>query len=213
MSQESGFPIILHSITSLSRNQVWVSALTQPSVATFEDFVQDPDATHKRAYNWMFVSAPIGYAISTLVNAVLMVFIAGAPEDPETFGMGLICGAPIAAYLSVLGLMINAGITQEIASALGGTGTYSKLAYAFAAYLAPLVLILSVLGLIPYLNLLSYPLAIYGIVLNVIAVKAVHQFSWGKAIASSASSVLILIGMLVLVACMVIVILALLGPG
>lgn len=209
MSQESAPPIISHPTTSLSWSEVWVSALTQPSVATFEGFVQDPDATSKRAYTWVLVSALISYAISALVSMVRIAGAQGGPDASGTLGI-LICGAPIAALLSVLGLAISAGITQAIASALGGTGTYSKLAYTFAAYLAPLALISGVLSSIPYLNLLSYPLAIYGIVLNVIAVKAVHQFSWGKAIASS---VLILVAILVLVACMVIVVLALLGPA
>ena len=97
-----------------------------------------------------------------------------------------------------------------VAGALGGTGSYSKLAFAFAAYLAPLSVISSVLGLIPYVNCLAFPLGIYGIVLNVTAVKAVNQLSWGKAIAAS---VVILAGVVIGVACLTIVILALLGPA
>jgi hypothetical protein len=182
-------------------------------VATFEGLVQDPNATERRAYTWIFVSALIGLAISALLG---IVFGTSTPESPEATGVMvgssltcLICGAPISAGLSVLGLMIMAGITQLIAGALGGTGTYSKLVYAFAAYTAPLTLITSVLGAIPYINFLTVPLVIYGMVLNVIAVRAVHQFGWGKAIASS---VVILVGILVLVAIVVIAILLLLGP-
>ena len=93
---------------------------------------------------------------------------------------------------------------------LGGTGTYAKLAYAFAAYLAPLTLVSSFISAIPLVNCLTLPIAIYGIVLNVIAVKAVHQFGWGKALASS---VLVFAGILLVVAVGVIVILALLGPA
>lgn len=209
MSHEPDPHIISHPAASLTWSEVWISALTRPSVATFEGFVQDPDATTRRAYNWVFISGLISYAITALGN---MVFSAGTQSTPDTSGtLGmLICVAPIVALGSVLGLALSAGITQWIASALGGTGTYSKLAYAFAAYLAPLALISGGLTSIPYLNLLSIPLSIYGIVLNVIAVKAVHQFSWEKAIASS---VLILVAILALVACMVIVVLALLGPA
>jgi len=213
MSQEFGPPSTSPPVSSPSWSEVWISALTRPSVATFEGFVQDPNATDRRAYTWVFVSALIGFAISALLG---IVFGTGTAEGPEATGVMvgssltcLICGAPISALLSVLGLVIIGGITQLIAGALGGTGTYSELVHAFAAYMAPLTLITSVLGAIPYINFLTIPLGIYGIVLNVIAVRAVHQFGWGKAIASS---VLILVGILVLVACVVIGILLLLGP-
>jgi hypothetical protein len=112
----------------------------------------------------------------------------------------------------VLGLMISAGLTQLIASALGGTGSYSKLVYAFATYSAPLAIISSIVGSIPYVNYLAFPLSIYGMVLNVIAVKAVNQFGWGKAIASSWLILASILLVVVLVAVMVIAILTLLGP-
>lgn len=216
MSQEFGTPSPPPPAPSLPWNEVWISALTQPSVATFEGFLRDPNATSRRAYIWTLVNALIGYAISFVLSALLGgVFGTGTLEGPGAAGaMGslltaLICGAPIVALLSVLMLMISAGITQLIARALGGTGTYSELVYAFAAFAAPLTLITSVLSPIPFINLLNIPLGIYGIVLNVIAVKAVNKFGWGQAIASS---VLILIAILVLVACVVIGILLLLGP-
>lgn len=170
MSQESLYPVD-------SLYDVWIRALTQPSVATFEDLVWNCNTT--RAYTWVCVSTLIGYTISVVGSES---FVRGGMDVSGA----LICGAPIRALLSVLGLTINAGITQLVASALGGTGTYSKLAYAFASYMAPLALVTSMLGCVPYCNLLSYPLVIYGIVLNVIAVKAVHEFGWGEAVVSSA---------------------------
>jgi hypothetical protein len=190
-------------------------------VATFEGIANDPNATTSRAYTWVAVSALIGYVISVVFQIMLGTGSsllsqpgrAGAAGAAGVAGFGLttlICCAPVVVVLSVLGLMISAGITQLIASALGGTGTYSKLVYAIAAYIAPLTIVSTVLGSIPLINCLDYLIGIYGIVLNVIAVKAVHQFGWGKAIASS---FLILAAILFFVAIVVIVILALLGPA
>jgi hypothetical protein len=93
---------------------------------------------------------------------------------------------------------------------LGGVGSHSELVYAQAAFLAPLTLMIDVLGVIPFINCLIFPLAIYGVVLNVISIKAVNRFGWGKAIASS---VLIWGAALWLVSVFVIVILALTGPA
>ena len=197
----------------MSAIQVWLLAITRPSVAAYESIVRDPGASANRAYVWVFVSGLVSYAIALLGQWLLGGF--GGSSLYGTTGAGsplifVICGVPVGAVLSIVGLMITAGLSQAVAGALGGTGSYSKLAFAIAAYTAPLSLISSVLGVIPYVNCLLVPLAIYGIVLNVTAVKAVNQFSWGKAIVAS---VVILAGVLFAVACVTIVILALLGPA
>lgn len=219
MSQVFGPTGPVPAAPSLAWSQVWIRALT-PSVETFEGLVRDPNASTNRAYAWVFVSALIGSAISALAQLALTgMSIPGSSADSATSALFsspwllLICGAPVAAVLAVLGLMISAGITQLIARALEGTGTYSSLVYAMAAYSAPLAIISGVISSIPYINCLVFPLGVYSLVLNVVAVKAVHQFGWGRAIASS---VLIFAGILVLtvlVAVVVIVVLALLGPA
>jgi pilus assembly protein Flp/PilA len=217
MSQETNPPPPMQSAASQPWNEVWISAITRPSVETFEDFVRYPDATANRGYKWIFIAGLAATILGFLISLAITSISSGGSPDPYSitglFGTSiyfLVCAAPISAVLGVVGLMISAGISQFFASALGGTGTYSKLAYAFAAYYAPLSIVTGLLTAIPILNCLAFPLGIYGIVLNVIANKAVNQFSWGKAIASS---VVIIAGILVLVAVCVIVILALLGPA
>ena len=192
---------------TLSWKEVWISAITQPSTATYERILQDPKSSANRAYGWVFISSLAGGAIGILISNIM-------PGESEIYpGFSHIASTlclPVLAVISVIGLAISAGITQLVASALGGTGTYSKLVYAWAAYLAPLGFISSVIASIPLVNILGFPLVIYGMVLNVIAVKAVHQFGWGRAIASS---VLILVGITVLVAVFVILVLVILGPA
>lgn len=122
----------------------------------------------------------------------------------------MLCIAPLGAVLGVLFLAIIAGISNLIARAVGGTGSFGQLVYVFAAYLAPLTIISSVLGIVPILNCVTIPLGFYGLFLNILAIKAVHELSWGKAILSS---VVVIGGILIFVAVFVIVILALLGPA
>jgi hypothetical protein len=216
MSEESLQAVPIRSTETLTWFDTWILAVTQPSVASFEKIIRDPKASITRAFLWVFITSLIGYAF---IMAGQMIF--GGRADASMFGgqsnlepvqMLLIfaCQTPIMAVLSIVGLVICAGITTLIARALGGTGPFSQLVYAFAAYEAPLALVSGVLGAIPLVIFLSFFLGVYGIVLNVIAVKAVHQFGWGKAIVSS---VVILFGILVLIAIITIVILALLGPS
>jgi hypothetical protein len=205
MSQEYSSARFTPDDASLSWHEVWIRALTRPSVATFERLLRDPYASSGTAYAWVFYSALVGTGLASLVQSAF-------PDSvgASSVGAGVICGAPVAAVLSVLGLIVTAGITQFVAGLLGGIGTYRELVYATAAYLAPLSLIESVVGEIPVFNYLLIPLALYGIALNVIAVKAVNRFGWGSAIAAS---VLVFVGIVVMVAIAVFAFLALLGPA
>jgi len=217
MSQEFVSPPPMQSAASQPWNEVWISAITRPSVETFEDFIRYPDATANRGYKWIFIAGLVASILGFFISLVITSLFGGGSSDAYSltslFGGSIfliVCMAPLTAILGVVGLMISAGITQFFAGALGGTGTYSKLAYAFAAYYAPLSIVTSLLSAVPYLNLLALPLGVYSIVLNVIANKAVNQFSWGKAIASS----VVIIGLiLALVGVCMIVVLALLGPA
>ena len=217
MSEEISPLPPMETLTSQPWSEVWISAITKPSVETFEEFIRYPDGTASRGYKWIFVAGLVASIFSYLIGLFITgIFGAGSADTFTTTGLFgtsiyfLVCAAPLSAVMGVVGLMISAGISQFFASALGGTGNYSKLAYAFSAYYAPISIITGVLSAIPFLNCLAFPLAVYSIVLNVIANKAVNQFSWGKAIASS----VVIIGLLlVFVAICVIVVLALLGPA
>jgi tetratricopeptide (TPR) repeat protein len=195
----------------LSWGETWTRVLTRPSVASFERVLRDPQASAKRAYTWVFFGALIGNLFSWC--GVILVSRGNADvlgAASEVWGGSLLCAPPqalMAGLGAILGLAIRAGITQWIARALGGRGKFPQLAYATAAYLAPLTITMGAVSAIPYVNLLILPLAISGLVLNVMAVKAVNRFGWGEAIvASLAPSALLLIPIIV------IAILLLLGP-
>ncbi|HKZ87251.1 MAG TPA: YIP1 family protein [Anaerolineae bacterium] len=202
MSQEPGALPASEPGRSLSWSEAWLAALTRPSVAAYEELARDPNATTNRAYLWIIVSLLIGAVIQGLVFLLI--------PDTAMAGLGLTTLFCVAVVGGVIGFFIWSIITQGIARVLEGTGTYAQLVYALAAYTAPLYIINSVLAYIPLLNCLSIVTGIYAIVLNVIAVKAVHQFSWGRAIAAS---FILWLGLFALAACLVIVVLAILGPA
>jgi hypothetical protein len=200
-----------------SFSDVWIKALTQPSVATYEDFVSRPGVSLGRAFGWVFVCS-FAASIFTFLGVILTGSLSNLPLDqsPELaqaarlpFYM-FVCGVPLSAVFSIVGLVIVTGISQIVARVLGGTGTFTQLTYAVAAYVAPMSIVTSLLGLIPLVGCLNALLGIYGLFLNVVAVKAVHRFDWGRAVISSAA---LLIVVLVLVGCIMVVFLALLGPA
>jgi len=217
MSVEYVSPEPPGSQRSYSWSEVWVNAITKPTVKTYEDIVADPAASASKGYTWVLITAFISYVISIglsfLINALL------GTSGLEQFGIVegitsslllVMCCAPVLSLFAVLALALNAGISQFVAGLLGGTGSYNELAYAFGSYQAPLTLITSAISVIPYLNCLGILLGIYGIGLNVIAIKAVNKFDWARAIMSS---VIVIVGILAFVGVFVIIILALLGPA
>lgn len=202
---------------SYSWSEVWLNAITKPTVESYEEIVADPGASASKAYTWVLITAFISYVISIGLAFLLNAFLGvsgleqfGILEGITSSVLIVICCAPIGALLAVLALVFNAGISQFVAGLLGGTGSYDELAYAFGAYQAPLTLVTSAVSIIPYLNCLGILFGLYGIVLNVIAIKAVNKFDWARAIMSS---VIVIVGIFAFFACFIIIILALLGPA
>ncbi|MEP7289019.1 MAG: YIP1 family protein [Chloroflexota bacterium] len=221
MSNQSGLPPMMPinsgnndpSGPRLSWSDAWAKALTQPSVESFEEIANSTPESNNTAYLWIFVVS----IISSIIRAALSTAFASSLGSTQQYAYspgttiitGLIC-SPVIGAISVLFFAIYIGITQAIAGALDGTGSYRKLLYTAAAYAAPLSLVTAVLGSIPLVNCLTLPLGLYSIYLNVLSVKAVNQFGWGKAILSS---FVIWIVVVVLIAVVIIVILAILGPS
>jgi hypothetical protein len=166
---------------SLTWSEIWVSALTRPSVATFERLLQDPSATMRRGYTWIAVIGLITFP-SWLVMLVTWSLTGAATV--KRWDSVIILSAVVMSLSPVVGFISSSAITHIIASKLGGTGTYSHLAYVFATYQAPLWLLFLLVSMIPYGGKYgTYAILFYGIVLSVLAVQAVHGFGLIRAIA------------------------------
>lgn len=215
MAEETNAP----PATSYSWSETWIKALTQPTVEAYQAIVNDPQASVKRAVSWVALCALIAYVVLSVLQLVL-----GSPFSylpllgEDTTDMlarqaanlsALICGAPVAVIGSVLGLTIGVALVNLVARALGGSGSFDQLIYAWAAIAAPVSLASSVLAAIPFVNCVTPLLGIYVIVLEVIATRAVYGFGWGRAIVAN---VIVPVTLLVLLACVVVAILVILGP-
>jgi hypothetical protein len=186
---------------------IWIKAVTQPNEQTFVDITENPDASSKTAYLWVFLGGTIAGIIQAIASTIRMATGAGSPFQQipgleqyfpraASGGVGIsliggLCASPLAGLFSVIFFALGVAIIQWIAKLFGGTGTYEKLLYAMAAITVPFTIISSVfilLGVIPYvgicMGLISFGLSIYVLVLEVIAVKAVNRFGYGQAAGS-----------------------------
>ena len=198
---------------------VWIKAITQPNEQTFVDITEDPNMSARTAYIWVFLVGTLSGIIQAFGTAIRAASGFGSrlqqipgigqyfPHSASGGGAGAliggICLSPFAGLLAVLFFALIVAIIQWIAKMFGGSGTYDKLLYAFAAIYVPLTIVSSLfvlLSAIPYVGIcmvvLSFGLSIYAFVLQVIAVKAINRFGWGPA----AGSVLIP-GCLVIILC------------
>jgi len=206
--------------------QVWMNALTKPNEQTFVEIASSANAKSTTAFLWVFLASLVQFLVSSLVQGAYMNQVMRQFGSSGQFGGGgglgstlitAVCGAPIAAVISVVFFAIFVGVVQFVAKMFGGRGTFDQLAYVLAAITAPFSLVSSVLTLlsaIPYVGLcfgiIALVAAIYVLVLEVMAVKAANQFGWGQAAGS------LLLPFIVLCCCLsvgVIGIMRVLGPA
>ena len=174
--------------------QTWINALTKPNEETYAQIAASPQAKTSTALLWVFVASLIQSFVVFLMQGVLMSQMmqgSGFENQMSTSLVGVLCGAPVSAAISVALFAAFTGIVQWIAGLFGGRGSFEKLVYVLAAITVPFTLISAVLTLlsaIPFVGLcfglVSILAALYVLFLEVMAVKAVNQFDWGKAAAS-----------------------------
>lgn len=192
----------------LSWTQAWLIALTQPNERSYTTLAEDPSASVRKAFAWLFVSGLIASAIASLLRlALISSALSGLEQSSDTtLGLGvvvlmaLLCVVPISAAISGVGLMIFSGIQQFVASALGGQGNFTRLYYVMAAYTAPISVAGSLLALIPWLGAcLSALIGIYTLGLNALAIKSVNRFGWGSAIVSMVVPLIFMVLVMVII--------------
>ena len=182
--------------------QTWINALTKPSEETYAQIAASPQAKTGTALLWVFVASLIQSFIVFLMQGVLMNRMmqgSGFENQMSTGLVGVLCGAPVTAAISVVLFAAFTGVVQWIAGLFGGRGSFERLVYVLAAITVPFTLIsalLTLLSAIPFVGLcfglISLLAALYVLYLQVMAVKTVNQFDWGKAAASLLLPVLVL---------------------
>jgi hypothetical protein len=190
--------------------QTWIKAVTQPNEQSFIQIVGNSDATSKTAFIWVFIAGTVAGIVQAIIRTITLAMgtapqlpipglekfmpSGGGSTDLASLGVSLVtglCGAPVAGLLGIVFFALFVAIVQWVAKLFGGTGSFEKLAYAFAAISVPMTLvstIFSFISVIPYIGLcggiFSLGLAFYSIYLEVTATKAVNRFGWGQAAGS-----------------------------
>ncbi|MCL4878286.1 MAG: YIP1 family protein [Anaerolineae bacterium] len=199
---------------SLAWYEVWQEAALRPSVENFESLLRDPQASSSRALMWVAAASGVAAAIQSVIGAMVQaIFDTTSPffnftttnsqgfqntstfEPAQTLIFGLICGVPLAMLFGMIVLVIGGGILNLIARMFGGQGTYDELVYLMAAYTAPIAIGNAFISQIPFVGLFSLVIAFYSFVLQVMAVKTVHQFGWGQAVATVLAPLVIVCGL------------------
>lgn len=158
--------------------QVWQNALTKPNETFAAEAKNDKVG---------LMDGVIGYgiaaAIMSVVNSVIQMAI-----SLITYGfsittiIGGIFAIPISFVVSIIGLLIGAGIMHIIASILGGKGTYGKLVYLYSLFAAPLMIV-GIASIVPCLgSIIMLAVGLYSLYLLTLAIKANYALDTMKAV-------------------------------
>ncbi len=200
--------------------EVWLGALFRPSEDKFNDYlIRERQPSAGKAFLWIFIGSLIGTALTFGLGSLFtssladLLFNLQSPLLGGSLQLSVVvffCLTPLSALIGMIAFAVWTGIVHFFARTLGGQGTYGKLAYAMAAYGAPLAILWGLVGAIPYIYCLTIPLGVYGFALNITAVKAVNRLDWARAFLATFG---IVIGVLVVLLCSSIVLLALLSQS
>ena len=209
--------------------QTWIRAVTGPNEETYIALRQRPDATLGKALIWVIIAAVIATLMTSVSTAIgrsmfgsyeqLLANPDLPPEMREPLALliesGLapfFTGAGIVATLvfTPIFFIIGVAIYHFMARILGGTGSFSRYAFLTAAYSAPITIVNSFLGLVPFLGgCVVMLLSIYQIVLGYYAAKVEHELSSGRALIVALTPFVLF---MLLFACLIIFLLAILVP-
>ncbi|MCB0044895.1 MAG: YIP1 family protein [Caldilineaceae bacterium] len=177
--------------------QTWMNILTHPNEEAFETERMKPQANLTTALIWMviagIISGILGFIQAQMFRSAAqgmlsMMDTADMPPEAAAALQGMIGGIGggaglMSIILTPLFFLVFAGIVYFIARALGGQGEFGRYAYLLAGIQAPISILSSVLGFVPFLGgCLNFFLFIYGLVLAYFATKVEHGLTQGKAI-------------------------------
>jgi len=145
------------------RRGTWYRALligmTNPG--RYGDLLHDPNVGISRAVGWL---------ATALAGGMLIIFT----QTPDLNATPLVCMMPMVVLVGVAGFMLYTGLTHGLVRLVRGTGRYRDLAYLYAAYHAPLLIVGAGLLPIPVVRWAGLGLALLALIFNVFAIRAVY---------------------------------------
>lgn len=158
--------------------QQYFKAIIKPSVITY---TQDKDnASWGLVWIQLLTWAILDAALALLVNLI------SPPTPGSLFSQFFALATSYGLVVVVPGLFfLLMGIVYGFARYFGGQGTFLEQCNASLSIQAPLGIFSKLLALIPVVGrILNSILSLYGIILQVLVIIAVHRLSLGKAIAT-----------------------------
>jgi hypothetical protein len=180
--------------TSYTFFDAWVKVMTTMDIESYESVLDDPEAGAGRAFEWvaytgilsglMFpLSLVANPQFSELTNMSEFKSLLGNMGSTSILLILALAMALLMPIFSVMSLAIGGGIQNFLAVSFGGNGHYGRTVYALAAYLAPVTLLVALLGIIPFVGqCLTSLISIYSFILSVRALRAAHSISIGQAL-------------------------------
>jgi len=186
MNEEPNAPMLPARSSSIL--QTWTNAITKPNEQTYAQLAASPEAKTSTALLWVFIASLVQSLIAIPMQGRIMAQMmqgTGLENQAGPGLVGILCGAPIAAVVTVVFFSAFTGIVQWVAGLFGGKGSFEKLAYVFAAITVPFTLLsalITLLSAVPYVGacfgIIGLLAGLYVLVLQVMAVKGVNQFDW-----------------------------------
>lgn len=173
--------------------EIWTMVLTQPRVETFRAVLDDPSARPQRAYLWIFFTAAVSVFVTmnillsdpTIASQLFLVEPGLRESFQSSLFVTILCATPIAAVIVVVVLILFSMGVQFVADQIGPrsqtAGRSQYIAYALAAFTAPIAVLNTLLLLLPILSIFGLVLLFYQIWLAILASRAVYGFDAGKA--------------------------------
>lgn len=159
--------------------EVWLAATTRPGVETFQRLLAEPGVSARRAFTWAAVTFTLGSVLLALLTTATRPDVAFSP-------FAVLLSALLGGAAGVVSLAAGMGLIHIFALLLGGMGSYEQLLYAVSAFALPLGLASMFISAIPGVDVIGgLFVSLYGYALLVMAIRAVHDFAWWRAVASS----------------------------
>lgn len=162
--------------------------LTQPSVATFEQF--EKRGGQREALTYVMTASAIAAVVALLFGLL--------------GGLGAaLLGAVTAFVLPVLGFFLFSYLVYTVGKSQGGTGTQDEVFYTNSLYAAPILAVNGALSAIPLLGCLAAPLtlalSIYQLYLGYLAARSSMNLDQNKAIITMVVAIIAQIAIIFLV--------------
>ncbi len=162
----------------------YIRVLTKPSAQTFAEEMGKADW----AMIWiqLLIWALVGTILGLIRGAIGLAgssFVTNNTFNPASITALTVSGSTFSFIAVPVSFFIVVGIQYLLAKAFRGEGNFLTQGYTYLLFEVPISIVSYLLGFIPILGgIAGFALAIYGIVLNVFAIMAVHRLSGGKAV-------------------------------